>query len=170
MAAIKKAFVNTGAATSAYVSSPGDSASGRSSLATKFSNVRRRMYESTLQSLGKDSPSADNDYEAKKADLASVERTLASLKKNLTTQGDHLRAFCSASSGVGADAQFLFGEGGNVEPFTAALSRIDGDLRPTVDSTLLTDVLEPIERALASIDVSGGRTPACMSCLQPWLL
>ena len=110
MAAIKKWAANAGAASAALTSSPNDSASGRNSFSTKFSNVRRRLFESTLIALGKDEASSDVEYNAKKEAILKIERLLRSMEKHVKTQADGLRAYASASAGVAADTQFLFGE------------------------------------------------------------
>ena len=38
-------------------------------------------------------------------------------------------------------------------PFSAAMARLDGELRPALDSSLSDSVADPISRVLATIDV-----------------
>ena len=92
---LKALATTTTASTSQYGRSPQDGESGRSSLATTFSNVRRRATESLLQSTGKVKAAAegDHEYEARRARLTEVEGHIGAL-----TKGAPPRAFIAPSS------------------------------------------------------------------------
>ena len=146
MQALRKLADRTSTAASQLVSSRTDDmsqAGGRSKTATGFSNVRRRMYEQSLQVMGRSSATEDVEFSQRKASVLATEKQLQTLHSNFSKYLNSLRTLSGANFDLGRDISSFY-EGVNnstdaaVSAVTNALVSVDEGARRAVSASVLT--------------------------------